>query len=52
MAALRKVTTDEFWLAVAHANGIHDDDAVRKAAGQASIHGGTKTVRYFEKTIR
>ena len=23
-----------------------------KEVGQASIHGGTKTVRYFEKTIR
>ena len=23
-----------------------------RAVGEASIHGGTKTVRYFEKTIR
>jgi hypothetical protein len=34
MAALRTVTTDEFWLAVAHANGIHDDTEVREAAAR------------------
>jgi hypothetical protein len=34
MAALRKVTTDEFWLAVAHANGIHDDAEVRAASAR------------------
>ena len=34
MATFRKRTTDEFWLATAHANGIDDDGKVREAAAR------------------